>query len=404
MSRAPKRSSSAIVPGFRSAGLHCGIKKGGEPDLALIASDAPCAAAGVFTTSTVVGAPVELSRERVHSGRVRAVVVNSGISNVAMGARGRRDARSMTRLVAQGLGCPEDDVLVCSTGVIGEPLPMGKLRAGIPSAVKALRADGLPDAARAIMTTDTHPKLATRRVRVGDATMHVAGIAKGVGMVEPNMATLLAFVLTDAAATPAFVRRTLRDAVGPTLNRITVDGETSTSDTALLLANGRAGNRSLRGTSSPGAAAFGRAVGGVFEDLAKMLARDGEGATKLVTVRVSGARDAADAERAARRIANSLLVKTAIFGRDANWGRILQTLGAGGVRLNLERTRVRLGGVTVFRNGASAGPAARRRAGARLAADEVEIEVHLGAGRASDRVWTCDLTYDYVRINAEYTT
>jgi glutamate N-acetyltransferase/amino-acid N-acetyltransferase len=357
VSRSRKRLPQTCVPGFRAAGLHCGIKKGGEPDLALIASDAPCAAAGVFTTSTVVGAPVELSRERVRSGRV-----------------------------------------------IGEPLPMARLRSGIPGAVRALRADGLPDAARAIMTTDTHPKLAWRSVRVGDANVHVAGIAKGVGMVEPNMATMLAFALTDAAATPAFVRRTLRESVGPTLNRISVDGEMSTSDTALLLANGRAGNHSLRGPSSPGAAAFRRAVDGVFEDLARMLARDGEGATKLVTVRVSGARDAADAERAARRIANSLLVKTAVFGGDANWGRILQTLGAGGVRLDLDRTRVRLGGVTVFRNGTSAGPAARRRAEARLAADEVEIEVHLGAGRACDRVWTCDLTYDYVRINAEYTT
>jgi glutamate N-acetyltransferase/amino-acid N-acetyltransferase len=402
----PKAESSPIpiVSGFRMAGLHCGIKKAGEPDLALIVSDAPCAAAGVFTRSTVVGAPVELSRERIASGRAHAVVVNSGISNVAMGARGMRDARTMTRLVARGLGCAENDVLVASTGVIGEPLPMAALRSGIPAALDALSEDGLPDAARAIMTTDTHPKLASRRVKVGDAEVCVAGIAKGVGMCEPNMATMLAFILTDAAATPAFVKRVLKGAVGETLNRITVDGETSTSDTAVLLANGRAGNRSLRGPGSAGARAFARAVGEVCEELAKMLARDGEGATKLITVKVTGARDAADAERAARRIANSMLVKTAIFGRDANWGRILQTVGAGGVKLELRRTRVRLGGVTVFKGGTSAGPAARKRAEAKLAADEVEIEIHLGTGRASDRVWTCDLTYDYVRINAEYTT
>jgi glutamate N-acetyltransferase/amino-acid N-acetyltransferase len=218
------------------------------------------------------------------------------------------------------------------------------------------------------------------------------------------MATMLAFVLSDAAASPSFVRRVLRDAADATLNRTSVDGETSTSDTALLLAGGRAGNRVLRGPGSPGARAFAGAVTAVCEDLARMLARDGEGATKLVTVRVGGARDAADAERAARRIANSPLVKTAVFGRDANWGRILQTVGAGGVALRLPRTRVRLCGVTVFARGTSTGPAARRRAEAKLAAEEVEIEVQLGAGRASYHVWTCDLTYDYVRINAEYTT
>ncbi len=402
--RTAGRQTVPVVLGFRAAGLHCGIKKAGEPDLALVASDAPCAAAGVFTRSTVVGAPVELSRQRVASGRARAVVVNSGISNVAMGARGRRDAAAMTRLASRALGCPDSDVLVASTGVIGEPLPMAKLRAGIPAAVDALSEAGLPDAARAIMTTDTHPKLAWRRVRIGDASVRVAGIAKGVGMSEPNMATVLAFVFSDAAATPGFVRRVLRAAAGETLNRITVDGETSTSDTALLFANGRAGNRVLRGPSSAGAGAFAGAVAGVCEELARMLARDGEGASKLVTVKVTGARNAQEAERAARRIANSMLVKTALFGRDPNWGRILQTVGAGRVALDLARTRVRLGGVTVFKAGASAGPAARRRAETKLAADEVEIEVHLGAGRAADRIWTCDLTYDYVRINAEYTT
>jgi glutamate N-acetyltransferase/amino-acid N-acetyltransferase len=395
---------SPVVPGFRASGIHCGIKKDGEPDLALIASDAPCAAAGVFTTSTVVGAPVELSRERVRNGHARAVVVNSGISNVAMGARGRRDAEAMARYAARGLGCRPEYVLVASTGVIGEPLPMAKLRRGIPEAVRALRPDGLPTAARAIMTTDTQRKLALRRMRVGDATVHVAGIAKGVGMVEPDMATLLAFLVTDAAVAPPFLRRVLREAAGASFNRVSVDGEQSTSDTALLLANARAGNRVLRGPSGVGAKRFVQAVGEVCEELAKMLARDGEGATKLVTVKVTGARAEADAERAARRIANSLLVKTAIFGGDANWGRILQTVGAGGVRLNLSRTRVRLGGVTVFQGGAPAGPGARRRAGAKLAGAEVTIEVDLGAGRARARVWTCDLSYDYVRINAEYTT
>jgi len=395
---------AALVPGFRAAGVHCGIKKSGAPDLALIASDAPCAAAGLFTRSSVVGAPVELSRRRVRGGRARAVLVNSGISNVAMGERGRRSAEQMTAWAAESLGCRPTEVLVASTGVIGQPLPMAKLRRGIHALADALRPEGLPDAARAIMTTDTHPKLAARRVRVGDTTVHVAGIAKGVGMIEPRMATLLAFVLCDAAVAPPFLRRVLRQAADASFNRVSVDGEQSTSDTALLLANGRAGNHLLRGPGSRGAGAFAAAVGEVCEELARMLARDGEGATKLVTVRVGGARSPSEAERAARRIANSLLVKTALFGRDPNWGRILQTVGAGGVRLRLPRTRIALCGVAVFKDGTSAGPAARRRAAARLGAPDVDIEVHLGAGRSEARIWTCDLSYDYVRINAEYTT
>ena len=394
-----------VVPGFRASGIACGIKPSGAPDLALLVSDAPCAAAGVFTRSSVVGAPVALSRQRVRSGRARAVVVNSGISNVAMGARGRRAAEAMARFAAQAVGVPEAEVLVASTGVIGQPLPLAKLRRGVPEAVRALRPDGLAAAARAIMTTDTVPKTAARRLRIGDAVVHVAGLAKGVGMIEPRMATMLAFVLCDAVVAPAFLRRVLREAADASFNRVSVDGETSTSDSALLLANGRAGNRRLAGPRSPGAARFAAAVTEVCQELARAIARDGEGATKLVTVRVEGARTSAEADTAARRIANSLLVKTALFGGDANWGRILQTVGAARTHLDLARSEVHLCGVPVFRRGAASGPAARRRAGARLrAAREVEIRVQLAAGRARAWMWTCDLSYDYVRINAEYTT
>ncbi|MHC5033394.1 MAG: bifunctional glutamate N-acetyltransferase/amino-acid acetyltransferase ArgJ [Planctomycetota bacterium] len=391
------------VPGFRAAGVRCGIKPRGL-DLALLASDGLASVAGVFTRSTVVGAPVELCRERVRAGRARAVVVNSGVSNVAMGARGRRDARAMAAQAARALGAEPRHVLVASTGVIGAPLPMARLRRGIPVAARALAPSGLPQAARAIMTTDTFPKLASTRVRIGGRLVTVAGIAKGSGMIEPDMATMLAFLLTDASASPVFLRRVLREASDASFNRVSVDGETSTSDTVLLLANGVASNAPLRGPRSPGAARFRAAVTEVATALARDLARDGEGATKLVEVRVRGARNAAQAERAARRIANSLLVKTALFGADANWGRILQTVGAGRVDLALERTRVRLGGVTVFQRGASTGPGARRRAAAKLTAPEVAIEVELGAGRAAAQLWTCDLSTDYVRINAEYTT
>ncbi|NQZ98755.1 MAG: bifunctional glutamate N-acetyltransferase/amino-acid acetyltransferase ArgJ [Myxococcales bacterium] len=395
--------ASPRVPGFRASGVSCGIKPDAL-DLALIASDVPAAVAGVFTQSTVVGAPVELSRERVRRGRARGVVVNSGCANVAMGARGLRDARAMSAFAARATGVEPDDVLVASTGVIGEPLPMAKIKRGVGLAAEALSPRGLRDAARAIMTTDTYPKLASRRVRVDGRDVTVAGIAKGSGMIEPNMATMLAYLLTDADVAPAQLRRVLRGAVGETFNRVTVDGEGSTSDTVLLFANGVAGNRCLRGDRSPGAKRFGEAVRDVSMELARHLARDGEGATKLVTVNVTGARNPKEADAAARRIANSMLVKTAVFGRDPNWGRILQTVGAGRIHIGLARAEVQLCGVTVFRRGAGTGSAARRRAERLLRRDEVEIDVALAAGRSKATIWTCDLTYEYVKINAEYTT
>ena len=396
------KAGSFSVPGFRAAGVHCGIKAG-DLDLALIVADEPASVAGVFTRSTVVGAPVEWSRAQVRRGRTRGVVVNSGISNVAMGARGRRDAKAMAACTADRIDARPEDVLVASTGVIGEPLPMAKIRRGVAEASAALAPDGFGDAARAIMTTDTVPKLAERRVRVGRREITVAGIAKGAGMIEPNMATMLAFLVTDAAVSPPFLRRALKASCDTSFNRLTIDGEGSTSDSVLLLASGAAGNAPLA-VGKPGAARFQQAVAEVATDLARQLARDGEGATKLVDVVVRGARSHRDAERAARRIANSVLVKTALFGGDPNWGRILQTVGAARVPLRLDKTRVHLGGVVVFRNGGSAGPAARRRAERAIQADEVRIEVDLGLGRGRAQLWTCDLTHEYVRINAEYTT
>jgi glutamate N-acetyltransferase/amino-acid N-acetyltransferase len=394
------------VPGFRATGLHCGIKASGKPDLALIASEREASVAGVFTRSSVVGAPVEWCRARVRRGRGRAVVVNSGVSNVAMGERGRRDTAEMAACAAGALGCRPEEVYVASTGVIGRPLPMPRLRRGIRRAAAELRAGGLAEAAEAIRTTDTFAKLALRRIalRPGAAPITVAGLCKGSGMIEPRMATMLAFALTDAAVAPAWLRRLTREVADATFNRVTVDGETSTSDTFLVFANGAAGNAPLRGPRSPGARRFAAVLHEVCEDLARQLARDGEGATRLVTVEVRGARGAAQAERAARRIANSMLVKTAVFGADPNWGRILQAVGAGEVAIRLERARVSVGGAVVFRAGRPTGPAARRRAAARLAEREVRIEVDLGAGRGAARIWTCDLSYDYVRINAEYTT
>lgn len=401
----PKASRARVrsVPGFRYSGVHCGVKQTGL-DLALIASEVPASLAGVFTRSTIVGAPVEWCRARVASGRTRVVVVNSGCSNTAMGARGQRDAAAMAALAGKALGCSADLVCVASTGVIGEPLPMSRIRAGIPAAAQQLAADGLPRAAEAICTTDTFAKFVSVETAVNRKSVTLAGIAKGSGMIEPNMATMLSFLTTDVAASPAYLRGVLKRVADQTYNRVTIDGEGSTSDTVLLLANGLAGNAKLRSAKSPGAARFEAALLEVAEELSRMLARDGEGATKLVTIEVTGAANPGQADRAARRIANSLLVKTAIFGRDPNWGRILQTIGAGRIRLQLPRVEVKLCGVPVFRGGSSTGARARKRAEAGLAADEIPIQVHLGAGRSRARIWTCDLSYDYVRINAEYTT
>lgn len=401
---AAARAVSLQVPGFRAAGVRCGIKQKG-PDVALLVSDVPAVAAGVMTRSTVPGAPVLVSREHLaKSPRARAIVANSGCSNVAMGARGLRDARAMAALAARALGCAPREVLVASTGVIGEPLPMDRLGRGVGAAAAALADDGLADAARAILTTDTRSKCAARSVRIGGRRVRLAGIAKGSGMVEPNLATVLCFVLTDAAVTKAFLRRALKAAADRSLNCLTVDGEGSTSDTCFVLANGMARNPVLRGPASDGATAFAAALTSLLQELTRALARDGEGATRLVTVRVRGARSDAEADRAARRIANSVLVKTALFGGDANWGRILQTIGHGRVALDLARTEVRLAGIPVFRRGASAGASARARAQREMRAPEVAVEVFLGAGAGSAEIWTCDLTYDYVRINAEYRT
>ncbi len=390
------------VAGFRAAGLHVGIKNEAR-DLALIVADRPAAVAAVFTQSSVVGAPVEISRERVAKGRARGIVVNSGISNVAMGARGLRDAKKMAALAARELDCDEAEILVASTGVIGEPLPMDVLRAGIPRVAEALSPTGFADAAEAIRTTDTHAKVASTRFKLGGRFVTILGIAKGSGMIEPNMATMLSFLVTDAPIAPAVLRGMLGRVADATYNRLTIDGEGSTSDTVVLMASGDAGGTNLR-SGSPMAKQFESSLLSVCEDLVRQLARDGEGATKLITIEIEGARSAAEADTAARRIGNSMLVKTAVFGGDPNWGRIMQTLGAARIAWNTEKTRVRVGGVVVFAAGRSAGPAARKRAEKALEADEIQIQVDLGRGRGTARLFTCDLSYDYVKINAEYTT
>jgi glutamate N-acetyltransferase/amino-acid N-acetyltransferase len=391
---------SPRVPGFRAGGISCGIKPSGAPDLALIASDRPAAAAGVFTRSHVPGAPIQVSRQRIRSGRASAIVVNSGISNVAGGPAGLRDARQMARLAAQGLGVPERSVLVFSTGISGRPLPMGAIARGIPRLVGGLSASGWRRAARAILTTDRRPKLALERL--GDATL--VGIAKGSGMIMPNMATMLGYLATDLAVEPRYLRGLLREVVDETFNCLTIDGEMSTSDAVILLANGAAGNRPI-GPRSGRARHFERALLELCRELCEKLALDGEGVTRLADVIVRGARDKRRAARVARSIANSVLVKTALFGADPNWGRVVQAVGAAGVPLDPGQLGIHIGGVAFLRDGRPVGgEAALRRAARAMRRKRVAIEVTLGTGPGEAHLLTTDLSYEYVRINAEYTT
>jgi glutamate N-acetyltransferase/amino-acid N-acetyltransferase len=388
------------IAGFRAAGVACGIKPDGALDLALIASDRPAAVAGVFTTNRFPGAPVGLSRRRVRRGLARAVLVNSGVANVATGAAGLSAARALTGATARELGVGAGQVLMSSTGVIGRPLPVELIRAAIPDVVRRLAPGGWRSAARAILTTDTRTKLAHRAL--GGAAL--GGIAKGAGMTMPRMATMLAYLATDLAVDAAFLREALARAVSGTFNAFTIDGEMSTSDAVILFANGAAGNRPL-GARSARAREFQRALEEVCRELVEKLAADGEGVTRLADVIVTGARSERDAERVARSVANSVLVKTALFGRDPNWGRVVQAVGAAGVPLRPQRVGIRIGGVELLRDGEPVGgEAALARSERAMRKRRVALEISLGAGRFEARILTTDLSYDYVRINAEYTT
>uniref|UniRef100_A0A831UC50 Arginine biosynthesis bifunctional protein ArgJ n=1 Tax=Geobacter metallireducens TaxID=28232 RepID=A0A831UC50_GEOME len=391
------------IKGFQFSAVEAAIKKPGRLDLALIASETPAAVAGVYTTNAVKAAPVILDQERTKNGTCRAIVVNSGNANACTGPVGMADARETTRLVAEGLGAAEEEVLVCSTGVIGVPLPMERVRAGIAPLIQGLGAGTLDDVARAIMTTDTFPKLEVRTGMAGGAEYTIAGIAKGAGMIMPNMATMLAFIVTDAAVDPAWLKTVFAVGVDRSFNAITVDGDTSTNDTALIMANGAAGTPVLS-AGSDGAADFVRLLDEVLLALAKLIVKDGEGATKFVEIAVKGARSDADAKRAAMAVANSCLVKTAFFGQDANWGRIFAAVGYSGAEVEPDRAELFFDDVQMVRNGVFAGGDAEARGTEVLRKKEfsVTVDLHLGAGEAT--VYTSDLSYDYVKINADYRT
>jgi glutamate N-acetyltransferase / amino-acid N-acetyltransferase len=391
------------IKGFKFSAVEAAIKKPGRLDLALISSEVPAAVAAVFTTNKVKAAPVLLDEERVKSGVCRAVVVNSGNANACTGARGMADAEETARLVAERLGVAEESVLTASTGVIGVPLPMERLRSAIPVLVENL-GNGTPaDLAAAIMTTDTFPKIAVRNGEAGGTPYTVAGVAKGAGMIMPNMATMLAFLVTDAAVDPAWLREVFREANDSSFNIISVDGDTSTNDTAIIMANGAAGNVPIR-QGTPEAGQFAALLREVLLALAKDIVRDGEGATKFVEITIKGAVTTAEARQAAMTVANSSLVKTAFFGQDANWGRILAAVGYSGVQVDQDRLDLCFDDVLMAKDGSFAGGDAEVRGTAVLRKKEFAVTVDLKLGNGAATVYTCDLSHDYVSINADYRT
>ncbi|MGH8443281.1 MAG: bifunctional glutamate N-acetyltransferase/amino-acid acetyltransferase ArgJ [Nevskiaceae bacterium] len=401
--KAPEKLTG--VPGVRLGVAEAAIKKPGRPDLLVVELAQGSRVAGVFTQNAFAAAPVQLCRERLRkSAAMRALLVNAGNANAATGRRGLLAARATSAAVAQAVGCRPAQVLPFSTGVIGQQLPVARMTAAIGAAAAQLREDAWLEAARAIMTTDTVAKGCSRRVRTAQGEVTVTGIAKGVGMLCPDMATLLAFVATDAPLSAAALRHCLRDAVAVSFNCATVDGDTSTNDSCVLIATGRAGARQI-GPSHRDYRAVAAAVTDVCVELAQAVVRDGEGATRFVTLEVGGARSVAEARQVAFSVAHSPLVKTALFAGDANWGRLTMAIGKAGVpRLDPRRISVALDAVKVLARG-EPHPAYREELGAAvLAKPEYTIAIDLGRGRARARIWTCDLSYDYVKINAEYRT
>jgi glutamate N-acetyltransferase/amino-acid N-acetyltransferase len=386
--------------GFMASGVSAGIKKSGRKDVALIVAEKRCPAAAVFTTSSMAAAPVVVSRESISDGLLRAIVVNAGNANACTGESGMADARAMAETTAAALGCDASDVVVASTGVIGVPMPMELVLAGIAEAAEELDLVAGEDAAEAILTTDTFVKTTGVAFELDGITYTVGGMAKGSGMIQPNMATMLAFVTTDAPLSTASCNAALRSAVARTFNRITVDSDTSTNDMCVLMASGSAGGDTID-PGDQGFAIVASAIEHVCGELARMIVRDGEGATKLIAITVTGAVSESDAEAVAFAIANSPLVKTAIFGADANWGRVAMAIGKSSAEVDPGRVRITFAGILTCEGG-TAVPFSEEDAAVALAESDVEIAVDLGLGSSEATVWTCDLSYEYVRINGEY--
>jgi glutamate N-acetyltransferase/amino-acid N-acetyltransferase len=408
-----KLTARVLPRGFRYAGMHCGIKKSARFDLGWIVADAPCAAAGVFTTNRIKAAPVVLSQAHVRraASRMRAVVVNSGNANCATGPDGMQASRSTAAAAARLLGCQPEQILICSTGVIGVPLPVDRIVGALPRLLPQLARDpsSYESLAKSILTTDTQVKCAAANCRIGGHTVRLLGCAKGSGMIHPQMATMLAFVTTDAAVPAGILQRALREVTARTFNVITVDGDTSTNDTVLAFASGASGAPTVRGASGSAYRGFVAALETVCRDLALAIVEDGEGASHLVEIQVRGAASDSDANRIATTIAHSPLVKTAVAGADPNWGRILAAAGRSGAKLDPDRVEVWFGGVRMYgrpRGGGASRPLPFDEVDAhqRLLAKRVGIAVDLQKGRGQARAWTCDFTARYIEINASYRT
>jgi len=390
------------IPGIQLAASAAGIKKNGKPDLSLYSWDQDCQVAGVFTQNAFCAAPVLLSRQHLPFSP-RALLINSGNANAGTGERGMKDAEFCCALVASQLGCEASQVLLCSTGVIGEYLPVDKIQSAMPRLAENLRSSNWPQAAEAIMTTDTQPKWRTKTVTLGATDCRISGIAKGAGMIRPNMATLLSFIASDANISQSALQQALRHAAELSFNRITVDGDTSTNDSCIAVASARAGNAPIDSDNHPDFAQFQGALIELCQELAKDLVRDGEGATKLVNVRVEQAASQDEAARVADAVAHSPLVKTALFAADPNWGRILAAVGRAGIEnFDIAPVRLFLDQVLIAEHGGRA--QSYREADAQAVMDQAEFDIRiiLGRGSAEYQLWTCDFSYDYVKINAEY--
>ena len=393
----------AVPKGFKAAAYSSGIKKSGKLDLALICADKPVECAGVFTTNKVVAAPVRITESRMRQGLCQAILVNSGNANACTGNQGLQDARRCGDLVAETLDIAPELVAVSSTGVIGVPMPMHCFEEHVPSLCRMLSHDQFDGVAKAMMTTDAFPKMCGRTINIDGQEVRLLGLAKGAGMIHPDMATMLAFVVTDAVLDDGLLDAALRQSVNASFNRITVDRDTSTNDMVLLLASGDAENREI----SEGSAALGQFCGALNEimlELAKMIVRDGEGATKLVRIQINGAANDDDALAAARSVATSQLVKTAFFGEDANWGRIIAAVGYSGADVDPDKVNISFDDVAMVSNGLGLDSAQEARASEVLKKPEFTVTVELALGEGSAYYYTSDLTYDYIKINADYRT
>ncbi len=399
-------SEASLPRGFRFAATACGLKKTGALDLAIISSDVPASAAAVFTQNLVVAAPVLISKEhlRASKGRMRAVIANAGNANCATGPAGHVAAQRTVAETAKRLGCTPNEIIVCSTGVIGVPLAVEKILRAVPKLTRNRRpsARSFAELSLAICTTDTRPKTAGASFKMAGKRIHMVGCAKGAGMIHPNLATTLAFVVTDAAIAPLLLQKTLRDVCSRTFNSITIDGDSSTNDTLLVFANGAADAPPIRhGTAAH--RAFSASLEEVCESLALQIVADGEGAQRVIEIEVRGAKSESDARKIAETIATSPLVKTAFAGGDPNWGRVFAAAGRSGVSFDPARVDITMAGVPVLRRGAPL-DFNERAASNKLLADHFSVILHLHSGTAIARYWTCDLTAEYVRINASYRT